>query len=301
MVPNDECSPPDARGLWVNIWPQSKLHLPLVAVSSIPTTPQNLGTYPAPFNYDPALGSTAFVLEHNDLESWQNAMQIASYLGYQTNGSIIELAAFYGDEFPETERSNYNLLVIGRPSQMPIVREMNNNLPAPFLEGSDVAGESNFQVTYRIPSDSSMGYIETMLSPWNSNNGVLAILGNTTEGVNWAAKALIDPVLRSRLGGNFAVVNNNQILTANTLYSVASTGQISVTQPSSVETRRLVCLPRKLRLAPDGFYRRWFFRVGLIVLTIVIVIMRRGSLNSARRNASAVKQRIAGRDDEPKE
>jgi hypothetical protein len=193
-------------------------------------------------------------------------------------------------------------LVIGRPSQMPIVREMNNNLPAPFLDDSDMAGEGNFQVTYRIPSDSPMGYIETMQSPWNSNNVVLAILGNTTEGVNWAAKALIDPVLRSRLGGNFAVVNNSQILTTNTLYSVASTGQISVTQPPSVEDAPLG-VPSTQTQVPDArpvwVLPTMALSVGLIVLTIVIVIVRHRSLNSARRNDRDVKH-IAGRDEEPK-
>jgi len=303
MVPIIECSPPDSRGLWVNIWPQSLLHLPMIAVSSIPTVPQNLATYPAPFNYDPALASTAFVLGHKDLESWQNAMQIASYLGYQTSGSIIELSAFYGDEIPVVERSKYNLVVIGSLGQMPIVKEMNNNLPAPFLDGSEVAGNGNFQVTYRIPSDSPMGYIETMQSPWNSNNVVLAILGNTTEGVNWAAKALIDPILRSDLSGNFAIVNDSQILTTNTFYSVVSPETISATVAPNVAGAPVgVSAPQTQALETPPMWVLPTIAVssGLIILTIVIAILRRRWLHHIRRKASSTKQHIEGSDKESK-
>jgi hypothetical protein len=209
LEPINDCTPPNSQGLWLNVWPQSLIHLPLIATYSGPIIPQNLAAYPAPFIFSSTLGNTAFVLERNNLETWKNAMQIASFLGDQANGSLTQLSVFYGDAMSEADRSKYHLLVIGRPSQMPIVGEINNDLPAPFLNGSDVVSENgNFSVTYRIPRDSPMGYIETMLSPWNSENIVLALLGNTTQGVDWAATALTDPTLRWQLGGNFAVVNN---------------------------------------------------------------------------------------------
>ena len=219
LLPNDECAPQNTRGLWVNIWPESTLHLPLELTPINPVSNLGLASYPAPFIYYPLLDNTAFVLLHNDLESWRAALKIAAFLGSNANGPVIALNVYYGDDLPEAERSKYNLLIIGRPSQMPVMGEINKTLPIPFLDGSDVLADGNFQVTYRIPPDSPMGYMEIMPSPWNSDNVILAILGNTAQGLSWATSSLIDPDLRNRLAGNFAVINDKQIITTDTRLS----------------------------------------------------------------------------------
>lgn len=270
LVPLSDCTPPNVQGLWVNIWPQSMLHIPLLTVSVSPNAPQNLSAYPAPFIYDPVLGTTAFVLEKNDLESWRNALQIAAFLGSQSSGPLVQLSAFYGDQTASSDLSKYNLLVMGRASQLPIVSELNKDLPAPFSVGSDVANESNnFQVDYRIPPDSPMGYIETILSPWNSNNVVLAMLGNTTQGVSWAASALINPTLRSRLAGNFAVINNQQILTSNARFESVDIGAVNPTKaPPGISQ------PQTAPTAQTDVSRPlWILPIFIVILILIVVVI----------------------------
>jgi hypothetical protein len=264
-----DCTSPDSGGLWVNVWPQSLIHLPLMATSLDHLISRDLAAYPTPFIYDSTLGSTAFVLERNSLESWRNAMQIAVFLGGSANGPLTQLSVFYGDAMPVTERSKYHLLVIGRPSQMPIVAEMNNDLPAPFLSDSDIVSDTgNFQVTYRIPPDSPMGYIETMLSPWNSENVVLAILGNTIQGVNWAAAALVDS--RWQLGGNFAVVNNKQIISSSTRYVETSSGEVPAAEIPSIITTPLSETATGLPMTRSGWILPVLIvSIGLIAFFIV--------------------------------
>jgi hypothetical protein len=230
----------------------------------------DLAAFPTPFIYDSTLGSTAFVLERNDLESWRNAMQIAFFLGDHANGTLIQLSAFYGDAMPVAERSKYHLLIIGRPSKMPIVAEMNNDLPAPFLSDSDIVSDTgNFQVTYRIPPDSPMGYIETMLSPWNSENVVLAILGNTTQGVNWAAAALVDSDLRWQLGGNFAVVNNKQIISSSTRYVETSSGEVPAAEIPSIVATPLSGTATGLPMTRSG----WILPVLIVSIGLIAIFI----------------------------
>ena len=76
---------------------------------------------------------------------------------FQANGPLSELTVFYGDSVPEKERANYNFIVIGRPSQLPIVKDFNEKLPAPFEGAGDQATEKNLQVTYRITPDAALG------------------------------------------------------------------------------------------------------------------------------------------------
>ena len=283
LLPKDECSPQNMHGLWVNIWPESMLHLPLELTPINSVSNLSLASYPAPFIYYPLLDNTAFVLQHNDLESWQAALKIATFLGSNANGPVTALKVYYGDDLPEAERSKYNLLIIGRPSQTPIMGEINKTLPIPFLSGSDVLADGNFQVTYRIPSDSPMGYMEIMPSPWNSDNVILAVLGNTAQGLSWATSSLIKPTLRDRLAGNFAVINDKQIITtdtrlAPTIKSVPTESAEIVVIPSNNETTTSTSSDQQT----TWVFPTFIASVVLIVLLSAFVFIRSWSRNRIR-------------------
>lgn len=282
LLPYDLCSPDSMRGLWVNIWPESTLHLPLDLALENPVMNLGLASYPAPFIYYPFLDNTAFVLLRNDLDSWRAALKIASFLGANTNGPITLLKVFYGDEVPEADRSKYNLLVIGRPSEMPFISEINNTLPVPFKDdGIEVLETENFQVMYRISPDSPMGYMEIMPSPWNSDNIILAVLGNTPQGLNWATSALIDPDLRSQLAGNFAAINNKQIITTDT--------RLSLTVNSiSTQTAEVVVVPPIVDTTEtqlDGQKAiRWIFPAFIFSIILIVLISTVVGISSWLRN-----------------
>ncbi len=281
ILPLDDCAPVTGQSLWINIWPDSTLHLPLDLVPENPVSNTDLAAYPAPFTYDPTLSNTAVILPHDDLDSWRAAMQIAGYLGSQANGTLTELSVFYGDEVPDAQRTNHNFLVIGRPSQLPIVNTFNSSLPAPFSTGQDIATESSFQVTYRIPSSSPMGYVEILPSPWNPANIILAALGNTPQGVNWATSSLINSALRARLAGNLAVINDTQIVTSNSRVAAVTTGNVAATS-----------IPDTLSIAPDGIQTAptpvsrpaWVIPSLILTIVLIIVILVMISLRAWSRN-----------------
>jgi hypothetical protein len=244
-----------------------------------PVSNLDLAFYPAPFTYYPLLDNTAFVLLRSDLESWRAALKIAAFLGSNSNGSVTALRVYYGDDLPEAERSKYNLLIIGRSSQMPIMGEINKTLPIPFLDGSDVLADGNFQVTYRIPADSPMGYMEIMPSPWNSDNAILAILGNTAQGLSWATSSLIDPDLRSKLAGNFAVINDKQIITTDTRLLInpgpTQVAEIAVVPPTVVTTS-----PSPLATQRPT----WVFPVFILLVILIILILAFVAIGTWSRN-----------------
>ena len=277
LTPLDECLPDDFEGLWVKIWPESTLHLPLSLASTELFSRFNLDFYPEPFIYNPSLENTAFVLMQNDLESWRAAIQIASFLGDQSNGQITTLSAFYGDEVPYEERTKYSFILIGLPSQMPFVEEMNYAMPAPFSIGSDVANGDFFQVDYLIPPDSPLGYIELFSSPWNADNVVLAILGNTQQGLNWASSTLVDPTLRPKLAGNYAEIIGRQVLTYDTRTSMSSS---PVNYPPQVPTETTVApTPSVVSTSYPPQTSIWVFpaliiSLVLFVLILIVVIIR---------------------------
>ena len=268
LVPLDNCTPPATRGLWINVWPQSNLHLPVEAALVSPVTATDLAAYPAPFVYDISLSNTAFVLPKDDLDSWRGAMRIAAGMGAQTNAPVSELSVFYREEISAAQRAQYDLVVIGQPAQTPFVSDINQFLPAPFSSGSNIATENNFQVTYRIPPDSPMGYVEMLPSPWNSNNVILAALGNTTQGVDWAVSALVDPNLQAKLAGNIAVINGNQIVSTDTRVTNVTTGASPAGAPAISATPAVSNI-----LAPAPSQNGWIIPVMVVAIILIVVIL----------------------------
>lgn len=279
LMPVDRCVNPDLNGLYANIWPESRLFLPLTPISVNPISTYDLTFYPAPYAYNPALDNTAFVLQQDSLSSWKMAFNIASYLGDRSNGPVTSLVVFYGDNIPEAERSKYNFIIIGRPSQMPIIGEINNELPAPFAGKSDIANEPQFQVNYRIDPNATFGYIEMLPSPWNRDNVIVAALGNTDKGVDSAAFYLMEPQSFA-LAGNFAIINDKQVLTADTRLTTITPGDFS-NEPQNVQ----VIPPDVVDITPAPPYRPTWILPALfssIGLTVVILF---GAIINAWRHA----------------
>lgn len=277
IYPEDICTPPETRGFWINIWSDSVLSVPLIQGQADISTAVNLADYPAPFIFDFELNSTAFVLPENDLEAWRGAVKIASYLASEANPSIVTLSAFYGDDFPEDSRKDYHVILIGRPSQLPVVDELSRVLPVPFEAGSDSAVEGNLRVIFDIPADVPLGYVELLVSPWNPKNVIIALLGNSAQGEIWAVSAMTDAALRSQISGNFVIVNGLQILASDTRVF-----PISGNPPSAEETPDVsinVMPEQDPQTPPLSQGRDWILPVmlvgiGLIILIIVVVVIR---------------------------
>ncbi|MHB8776919.1 MAG: cellulose biosynthesis cyclic di-GMP-binding regulatory protein BcsB [Anaerolineales bacterium] len=288
LIPVDRCINPNLNGIYANIWPESSLHLPLENAVTNPTANYDLISYPAPFTYDSTLGSTGFVLQRDDLNSWRDVFSVASYLGDSSNGPVTTLSTFFADELPEAERSKYNFIMVGRPSQLPVVGEINNFLPAPFDLGQDVAIEPEMQVKYRVNPKAAAGYIEMLTSPWNGDNIILLAVGNDSQGVAWAASHLIAP-LSWVLAGNFAVIIDQQVYTANTRMTTITPG-IASTQEAILEV-----VPPSIQMGvPSPYLPTWIFpalivSVVLIVLTIITAISISWSRNRAGRKPAVSK------------
>ncbi|MEW5828990.1 MAG: cellulose biosynthesis cyclic di-GMP-binding regulatory protein BcsB [Chloroflexota bacterium] len=216
LEPLDNCTDPTLEGLFAVIWPESRLFLPFTTIQMNTVNLVDLGNYPTPLSFDATMGSLAFLLQGNDLGAWQGALQIAKFLGDRTNGPIAMPRVFFDGQAAAEELANYNLVVIGRPSELAAMGELNPVLPVSFAEGSDQVASDYSQVAYRIPADVPQGYVQLLTSPWNNERVVFAALGNTPEGIAWAASSLADSPLRGQLAGNFALINRTQVRTADT-------------------------------------------------------------------------------------
>ena len=106
---------------------------------------------------------------------------------------------------------------------------------------------------------------------------MLAILGNTQQGLNWASSSLIDPILRSKLAGNYAEVNGRQVRTHDTRASMPSS---LVNYPTQVPTETIVApTPSVASTSYPAQTSIWVFpaliiSLVLFVLILIVVIIR---------------------------
>lgn len=216
LLPDNACVDPRTQQLWLTVHADSHLYVPLRPRTLNPVTVADLETYPLFLAGRPGYDQLAFVVPPADPEAWALAAHLAFNLGNQTRPPVVQFQTAFADALPEALRTQADLIFVGRPSRLPALADLAADLPAPFPPGQDVAQERGLAVTYRLPEEVSIGYLELLVSPWNSERAILVVAGTSREGLGWAVQALAAGRLRSQLRGNWAVINGEQLAVGET-------------------------------------------------------------------------------------
>ena len=124
LQPLLDCMPANfGSNIWFTIWPETSLYLPLKALPSAQRAIYQLRDFPEPFILNPTLNQTAFVLPHNEVNSWQAAMEIAFEIGRKSKILLADFDTFFADYVPDEIRQTHHLIIIGQPTTLPIIRE----------------------------------------------------------------------------------------------------------------------------------------------------------------------------------
>ena len=216
MIVLPSCDTSGFSDPWFTISSQSSIHLP-VATAGLNAEPllKDLKFFPELFVTHSDLGDIAFIFPKSDVASWVIAGKLAFSLGQQFNPLIANLEAAYSDEVPQGIHDDNSMIILGLASETPFLTEFNDMLPAPFDMANNVASERQMQVVYRIPDGVSVGYLELMLSPFNSEKSILVVSGNDRAGVLLAGDGLLVNELETQLAGVFAITNGKQVATGN--------------------------------------------------------------------------------------
>ena len=216
LKPVYDCYSTDIQDTWVTVSESSLIHLPNNSQQVDIGKNLNLQSFIYTFPTSENLKDLAFVLAHDDSQSWSYASKLANYLGQNGQITAVDLRVAYADSVPDEILQGRNLIVMGRALTLPIVEQLNDALPAPFESGSDNVVQPDMLVNYRVLPDVSAGYIQLLQSPWNSNLAILMVMGNTEEGVSLAGEALVNDASLNQLRGNFSILFGDQILSVDT-------------------------------------------------------------------------------------
>ena len=225
-VPWSFCSEPSELNTWTVIYNHTLLHIPLEIVVEETDSLPMLNSYYEDLTDSPTLDEVGFIVAPDSPAAVISASRIAYELGDRMIGSLVEFHASYADQVPESFKENLDLVLAGAATDIPLIMELNEYLPASFEDGSDLANETVFDVVYRLPEGVSLGYLELLETPWDETHVILGVLGTTEAGILDAASALTIPELRRSMSGNFAVVRGEQVLSSDTRLGIG-TGNLS--------------------------------------------------------------------------
>ncbi len=216
LIPNDICSIFTFSGLWMTVFEETYLHLPLRPATGDAREIKDLKNFPTPFNHDIAFATTTLVLSRNAPELWTSAGKIAYELGNQATGTLVAFEVAFDDNLSPQIYQNRDLIYLGTPATLPSLQNFNEAMPASFEAGSNIALLKSQQVVYRVTENKDLGYLQIFGAPGDSKNSILLIGGTSAQGVMLATDALLQGRTRDSLSGNFASIDGNKTIVADT-------------------------------------------------------------------------------------
>ena len=197
-----KCKVLDDQRAWTVISSDSEIFLPYNVLDLRP----DLSLFPYPFSQGSGFDQTLFVLPDQLSPSILNDLiQLAVGLGSATNTEDISAHVAYASEIDEEVRRGHHLILLGRPTENALFREVNAYLPQPFVPDSDILEPLVVDtVAFLLSPDRDAGLLEIANSPWGENYSLLAVTGTTDKGVGLAVQALLEQ--DNRLKGNLAVI-----------------------------------------------------------------------------------------------
>jgi len=286
LLPTFSCDPGRLQDHFVTILDDSVINIPATPTPISKSSSVDLSFYPNILLTTSDLSDITFILPQSSPTSWKVASQLALSLGNAANPGLSTYNVVYGDDVPQEILDTQNLIIVGRASTLPVVNELNDILPAPFDLATDTASEGGLQVSYRMPPETSLGYLELVNSPFVNDKVILLVSGNTDDGVQLAGNALTLSGFRSSLAGQFAVTNGNQLVTTKAktpLGQGVSLGSIIGTVVPGSEP--IINTPIPAITQPNQIRPIWLLPVFIISAILVVFLLIRYifNLNTSRK------------------
>lgn len=202
------CSEYDSNIVWIRIRDTSRVQLP----HTIQDPNQDHLTFADPFFY--LLFDSNVLLS---LPPQPTLAQVNALVRFAQTYGIIAPKRTYNftvttSAEPDAELlAGNNVVLFGRPTENPLIAQVNDILPQPFVAGTDELAQQIGDITYRLPASFSTGIVQVAPSPWASGRGVTVVSGTTNEGVTWAMNAFADDDLVYELSGDVSFIQDQRI------------------------------------------------------------------------------------------
>lgn len=289
MIPETQCQTDVSSNLWFAVDEASLIHLPIADPSAIEDSRVfDLQAFPETILQDPSLGGLVLVVPDDDPSAWKAAAKLSAMLGEESRSPIFIPNVVQASNLTEDMVATRDVILVGLPSNLPLVGTLNEYSPVKFDTTTNQALLEGFRVLYRTPLDTNLGYIQLMVSPWNSNRVVMSILGNSDFGLMTAVNALINPVIRKNVVGNVSLTTQDGAISADTRIGQSTYDLIPTVQPTLLVETKEAPMPDPPEFGDVSKFEmpNWLLPVLLVNLGLIVVIVVAVFIISSRRKGA---------------
>ena len=212
MDNNLDCSQSNDLLAWFQLFSDSKLDIPHEVLTAFS---EEAPRFSNPFFYLLSSDKSSKILFVTPAEvsegERQGMAQLAYLLGREQNRNSVEILVVSDSAYVAEEYTDFQTVMIGRPTTNTAIATLNEYLVQPFVEGEDTLQQGLGNVKYVLPPSYSIGVIQAFASPVNPEKGITVISGTTDEALAWSLNAMSAPDLVRQLKGDLAFVYQDNI------------------------------------------------------------------------------------------
>ncbi len=190
--------------IWATVFNSSSFKFTTRGRTGIPT----LKDFPAAFDEYP--GASFVIPNQPDPQLLNNVSRLIFSMG---------ATSYYGNEPPSlmtasaytaSKVKEQNYVMVGLPSANVAIQDINEFLPQPFSPNTNQLQQGYGVYLPNPDTRASLGLIQIMPAPWHKSGTIMILTGTSSQGLDWAWNATLDPTLRSQFSGNLMIVGPAQ-------------------------------------------------------------------------------------------
>jgi hypothetical protein len=188
--------------VWSTILNNSTVEITYRSQAPIPS----LKHFPLPFSGE--LRSVLVLPDRYDQSDLGRVSRLAFLLGAAAYEPGYPPDTMTATDFEEKKTLYPNAIVIGLPSENPVIRKANELLPQPFQPGNNSLRDGYGVYLPTPDKEASLGLMQILASPWSKSGTLLVLTGNDMQGLQWTWDVILNPALRKDFAGNLMVAGS---------------------------------------------------------------------------------------------
>ncbi|MCD4672512.1 MAG: cellulose biosynthesis cyclic di-GMP-binding regulatory protein BcsB [Anaerolineaceae bacterium] len=203
-----DCASFDYRANWFNVRETSQLNLPYKVIENLDLLPAF--SHPSYYLiYEPGVLVSMPASPTNDEV---NGLANLGFLVGAQNPSPADIMVSTDPNLDLESHADRNIVLFGRPTANPLIAQLNDMVPQPFVTGEDALKQRIGGVPYRLSQDVDLGMVEVIPAPWNKLKGITIVTGTSDKGVSMALASFTNSDALFDLSGDLLFATGTEIL-----------------------------------------------------------------------------------------
>ncbi|MDX9863661.1 MAG: cellulose biosynthesis cyclic di-GMP-binding regulatory protein BcsB [Anaerolineaceae bacterium] len=203
-----DCASFDYRANWFNIRETSQLNMPYKTIENMDLLPGFIH----PSYYVIFERGALFSLPAAPTSAEVSALANLGLMMGTLNSRSVDIMVSTDPNLDLESYPDRNIILFGKPTANPLIAQLNDMVPQPFVAGEDALKQRIGGVPYRVSQDVDLGMIEVIPAPWNKLKGITLVTGTSDRGVEMALEAFTSTAAIYNLSGDLMFATGKEVL-----------------------------------------------------------------------------------------